>query len=317
MENSCKMFYYIGYSSDKEIRHEASSGGIGTAIIKYLLETKKYGTTMTFVFNSTKCLYEPKLIYDFSEYNNCGSIYQETDNVRFIKEQLKNIKNGIVVTCMPCQVNAIRNILNKNNIKNFIISLCCSGQTTIQGTWFYYKLLGVKKTDVKKIQYRGNGWPSGIQISLKNGDIITKDNYTYPWTLMHKSLLYRPKRCLYCTFKTNPNSDVSLADPWLKEYIENDKIGNSVIICNSAGKDVLKNMIKADHVVLKEVEEKVYVKSQLGTIESKAQSNKHKSFNRIVGKMGTENSVYKKIVTSSTFLLKLHLKLLKVLHKLA
>ena len=310
------MFYYIGYSSNEEIRYNASSGGIGSAIIKYLLESGRFGTSMTFVFNAEKCMYEPKLIYDFSEYNNCGSIYQETDNVRFIKEHLKNIKNGIVVTCMPCQVNVIRNILNKNNIKNFIISLCCSGQTTIQGTWLYYKLLGLEKTDVSNIQYRGHGWPSGIQITLKDGDLITKDNYTYPWTLMHKSLLYRPKRCLYCTYKTNPNSDVSLADPWLKEYIENDKIGNSVIISNSEGQDVLKNMIKTGRIILKEVEEAVYVKSQLGTIETKAQSNRHKSFNKIVGKMGVEDSMYKKIVTSSVFLLKLHLKLLKVLPKL-
>lgn len=271
---------------------------------------------MTFVFNAEKCMYEPKLIYDFSEYNNCGSIYQETDNVRFIKEHLKDIRDGIVITCMPCQVNVIRNILNKNNIKNFIISLCCSGQTTIQGTWLYYKLLGLEKTDVSNIQYRGNGWPSGIQITLKDGDIITKDNYTYPWTLMHKSLLYRPKRCLYCTFKTNPNSDVSLADPWLKEYIENDKIGNSVIICNSEGQDVLKNMIKTARVILKEVEEAVYVKSQLGTIETKAQSNKHKSFNKIVGRMGVEESMYKKLATSSEMFLRLHLQLLKVLYKI-
>ncbi len=310
------MFYYIGYSSNEKIRYNASSGGIGTTIIKYLLESGRYGSSMTFVFNERECMYEPKLIYNFSEYNNCGSIYQEIDNVQFIKEHLKDIRNGIVVTCMPCQVNVIRNILNKNNIKNFIISLCCSGQTTIQGTWFYYKLLDVKKTDVKLIQYRGKGWPSGIQITMKNGDVITKDNYTYPWTLMHKSLLYRPKRCLYCTFKTNPNSDVSLADPWLKEYIENDKIGNSVIICNSEGQNVLRNMIKTGWVILKEVEEDVYVKSQVGTIEIKAQSNRYKSFNKIVEKMGADGSMYKKIVTSSVFLLKLHLKLLKKLHKI-
>ena len=310
------MFYYIGYSSNEELRYNASSGGIGSAIIKYLLESRQYGTSMTFVFNAEKCMYEPKLIYDFSEYNNCGSIYQETDNILFIREHLKDIRDGIVVTCMPCQVNAIRNILNKSNIDNFIISLCCSGQTTIQGTWFYYKLLGVKKTDVCDMQYRGKGWPSGIRISLKNGDVIKKDNYTYPWTLMHRSLLYRPKRCLSCTFKTNPNADTSLADPWLKEYIENDKIGSSVIICNSEGQGVLKNMIKTGRVVLKKVEEAVYVQSQLGTIEIKAQSNRHKSFNKIVGIMGVEGSIYKKIVTSSLFLLKLHLKLLKVLPKL-
>ena len=31
--------YYVGYSTDKEIRHKASSGGVGTAIIKYLFSS--------------------------------------------------------------------------------------------------------------------------------------------------------------------------------------------------------------------------------------------------------------------------------------
>ena len=308
--------YYLGYSTDQVIRYEASSGGIGTGIIKYLLESGMYGTSMTFVFNVKECRYEPKLIFDYSEYNNCGSVYQDTDTIHFIKEHIEEIKNGIVVTCMPCQVNAIRNILNRNKIKNFIISLCCSGQTTIQGTWLYYKLLGINKIDVRKMQYRGNGWPAGIRIELENGNIITRDNYTFPWTLMHQSLLYRPKRCIYCAMKTNPNSDVSLADPWLKEYIENDKIGNTLVICNELGDEIIRKMIEADQLVVKIIDRDVYVKSQLGTIEKKEKSNKQKFFNEIIVKMGVETSIYKKIVSFSVHTLKIHIKFIKVLKKI-
>ena len=115
------MIYYIGHSLDKDIRWLSSSGGIGSQIIHYLLESGEFGTSMTFVFNRNNCQYEPKLIYDFSEYNNCGSIYQDTDNVKFIKDSISKIRNGIVVTCMPCQVNAIKTILSRHNIKSFII----------------------------------------------------------------------------------------------------------------------------------------------------------------------------------------------------
>lgn len=310
------LHYYIGFTKEEKIRFASSSGGIGTAIIKYLLESGKYGTSMTFVFNTDDCKYEPKLIYDFSEYNNCGSVYQDVDVINFIKDNRCCIKNGIVVTCMPCQVNAIRSILNRNNIKCFIVSLCCSGQTTIQGTWLYYKLLGVEKANVCNIQYRGNGWPSGIQILLKHGGVIKKDNYTYPWNLIHKSLLYRPKRCLFCTIKTNPNSDVSLADPWLKEYIGNDKMGNSIVITNLDGDRVLKEMLDANLLSLKKVTKELYVKSQLGTIEYKAQSKKHVFFNKLVGRMAVEGSIYKNIVTSSVFFLKLHVKFISLIHKI-
>ena len=87
--------YYLGYSSEQEIRFQASSGGVGTGIIKYLLDSGIYGTSMTFEFNVKECKYEPKLIYDYSEYNNCGSIYQDTDNIHFIREHIEEIKNGI------------------------------------------------------------------------------------------------------------------------------------------------------------------------------------------------------------------------------
>ena len=133
---------------------------------------------------------------------------------------------------------------------------------------------------------------------------------------MHKSLLFRPKRCLFCTKKTSPESDVSLADPWLKEYIENDKIGNSIVIASSQlGIGAISNMRESNEIELKEIDESVYIKSQLGTIERKAKSCNHHRFNKIVSTMGKEGSVYKHLVTSSVFFLKTHNHLIKRLYK--
>ena len=80
------------------------------------------------------------------------------------------------------------------------------------------------------MQYRGNGWPSGIQIWLADGRKVCKDNYTEPWVTLHQSKLYAPKRCFYCKRDTGRNADISLADPWLKEYKDNDKCGNTLFM---------------------------------------------------------------------------------------
>lgn len=304
------MHYYIGCTTDTELRYKASSGGLGSAIIKYLLSTGTFGTSMTFIFNRKECKYVPKLIYDFSDYNNCGSVYQDVDIIGFIKDNISSIKSDIVVTCMPCQVKAIRSILSKKGINCFIISLCCSGQTTVQGTWCYYRLLGINKDDVTCIQYRGNGWPSGIQIEMRDGTIIKRDNYTHPWTLMHESLLFRPQRCLACTFKSSKEADVTLADPWLKEYIGVDNIGNSVVICNQIGYSVVNDMFEKSLLNLKEVDKDTYIMSQLGTIQIKSQANRYRAFNKLVSKMGKDGSLYKRVACSSVFMMKLHLKIL-------
>lgn len=308
--------FYIGHSTYNDLRFKASSGGIGTTIIKYLLNSEKYGTAVTFRFNQEKCLYEPYLIYSFKDFNNCGSIYQDTDTIGFIKENIKNIKNGIVITCMPCQVRAIQNILSRENIPNFIISFCCSGQTTIGGTWFYYKLLHINKNDIINMQYRGNGWPSGIQIKLKNGTIIKKENYTYPWTLMYQSKLFKPKRCFKCNKDISYISDISLADPWLKEYIDQDKIGNTLFVINTQkGKEIISNMVTCSYIKIKKSSYSEYLTANGHTIKAKQNKKTFDKYTDFLTNLST-NKWYKSFFTQNLTTIKLHFIIIKIFHKI-
>lgn len=222
--------YYIGHATDERVRYAASSGGIGTAIIQYLLSTDDFGTSVTYVFNADSCQYEPRLIHSAGEMNICGSIYQDIDIVKFIKQHVEEIKGGIVIVCEPCRVKALRALFDRKGIKSFILSFCCSGQTTIEGTWCYYRLLGIDKTNVQNMQYRGNGWPSGIQIWLKSGNMVFRNNYTEPWRTMHQSHLFRPRRCFLCKLDTGHFADISLADPWTDKYKKGDLVGNTLFL---------------------------------------------------------------------------------------
>lgn len=243
MTSDNPLAYYIGYTKNQKDRFKASSGGVGTAIMRYLLAQPEYGTSITFVFDWMKCMYVPKIVHSSEEINVCGSIYHDIDIAAFVKNNICNIKGGVVVSCPPCQVTAIRQILQRNNIHGFIISYCCSGQTTIEGTWKYYELIGIKKEEVYNMQYRGNGWPSGIQIWLNDGTIVRKDNFTEPWVSLHQSKLYAPKRCLYCKRDTGRNADISLGDPWLDRYKSSERLGATMFLpFTELGLGVIKNM---------------------------------------------------------------------------
>ena len=260
--------YFIGHVNDPEHRFKASSGGIGTMLQKYLLSTGRYGTSMTFQFNAAKCMYEAKIIHTAEEVNICGSIYQDINIANFIRDHIKEISNGIVVSCPPCQVAVIRSMLAKESIPCFIISFCCSGQTIIEGTWKYYEFLGIKKEDVINMQYRGNGWPSGIQIWLKDGTKIFKDNWSQPWVTLHSSGFYKPKRCHHCTFDTSYNSDISLADPWLKGYIGQDKIGSTLFLVNTKnGQDAIHDLFQNDQIVYEITDYNCYYTAQRPNVE--------------------------------------------------
>lgn len=275
--------YFIGHVNDANHRHRASSGGIGTMLQKYLLSKGQYGTSITFRFDAEKSMYVACLIHSAKEVNVCGSIYQDINIAQFVNAHIEEITNGIVVSCPPCQVAVIRNMLNKKNIPNFIISFCCSGQTTIEGTWKYYELLGVRKEDVTNMQYRGNGWPSGIQIWLKDGSKIYRENYTEPWKTLHGSWLFRPKRCFYCSLDISNIADISLADPWLKEYTKKDKAGNTLFIINTEkGEGAINELEKAGLVNLSPSDYNSFYYAQQPNVEKKNRIHNQKEFLHLI-----------------------------------
>lgn len=273
--------YLLGYACDEQTRHRASSGGIGTALMRYLLSTPEFGTALSFEFSPEECRYKPRLAYSPDEIRVCGSIYQDIDIVGFLRENLDSIKGGIVLSCSPCHVLLARNLLQKQGVPCFIISYNCSGQTTIEGTWKYYDLVGIKKEDVQYMQYRGNGWPSGIQIWLRNGELKKFDNYAEPWSTLHRSNLYRPKRCFYCTLDTGRLADIALADPWLNRFKECDKIGTSLVLpFSQLGFSVLQTMQNQGIIVLSPSDYNDYATAQAPNIHKPQRLSEKRSLIR-------------------------------------
>ena len=298
--------FYFGYAKDCQIRYKAASGGVGTAFIKYLLSTPDYGTALTFSFNRERCMYEPKLVYTFEDINICGSIYQDVDLVKYISENIANIKKGIVVSCMPCQVKAIKAILKRNNIKAFVLSLACSGQTSIEGTWLFYKFLGLKKNSVASMQYRGNGWPSGIQITLHDGTKIYKDNYSYPWSLIFESKFFKPKRCFFCSTVYSEYADLSLADSWLPFYKDGDKIGTTLFSVNTEnGYSCLEDVLNKNFIEAIETNYESFYTAQKSNIILKSKSKKMKDFYDFVLKFNS-NRLVRFISFQNAFAMKVH-----------
>lgn len=263
---------YIGYAIDENIRFQSSSGGITTAIIKYLFASGYINTALACEFDELTCQYVPTLIYSYQDYKMVGSVYQDMDIIGYIRNHVSEIKGRIFVVCAPCQVKAIRSILIRNNIENVIIDYFCSGQTTIEGTYKYYELLGLDRAQVKNIRYRGDGWPNGITIETKDGSIVKRPNYSEPWITLHQSHLYRPKRCNYCKIVESEDADLSVGDPWLKDYLEHEKIGCNLFLVHSEfGCELVKKMKANNLIETNEVGYDLFMKSQRPNIDVKRQ----------------------------------------------
>lgn len=299
---------YIGYSTNAEIRYKATSGGVGTSIIKYLFDYNLIQTTITFDYNAKTLEYIPKLIYSYQDYKITGSIYHEINLIQFIKENVSKIKGGFACFVLPCQARPIRSILTKSNISCFLIGLTCSSQQSIDATFYLLKRLKISPQKVKYIQYRGNGWPSGIQIQQKDNTIKTISNNNSIWSQIFHSRLFILKKCFKCQNTLNIYSDITLADPWLKEY-QKEKIGMSLICCNTPiGIKLLQDIITKKEIYGHAFDYSLFLKSQATTIKRKKSYKKNQKITTMYIKI-ISSAYYRKLILSNSYLFLLHNKI--------
>ena len=286
---------YVGYSKDETIRYKATSGGVGSSIIKYLFENQIIHTSISFDYDKETLQYVPKLIYKYEDYKITGSIYHEVKLIKFIKEHLNEIKGGFACFVLPCQAAAVRAILDKAGVTSILIGLTCSSQQSIDATYYLLRRLRIKKGEVDYIQYRGNGWPSGIQIVLRDKSTCFVPNNGSIWTQIFHSRLFIQKRCFSCNNTLNDNSDIALADPWLKDYVYSEKIGQTLISINTnSGDSIIKNMVLKSYIDCSVVSKEKVVESQKNTLIRKKIYIYHKKYTNII-----KNIYYSKLYNSS------------------
>lgn len=306
---------YIGYSTNPNIRFAATSGGVGTSILKYLFEKDIIQTSITFDFDKKDLQYKPRLIHHFEEYNINSSIYHEIKLINFIKKHIQDIKGNFACFALPCQTQTIRTILKNAKINSYIIGLTCSSQQSIEATYYLLKRLNIRKEDVKYIQYRGNGWPSGIQIIQNNNIKQFVPNNGSIWTQIFHSRLFIQPRCFQCTDTLNKNSDISLADPWIAQYVTTEKIGLSLIMCNTQqGNKIILELSNKKNIQIESISEQIILKSQRGTLVRKNKYRQRKRITEKIKKICTHKK-YRTAILNNKFLFSLHCKLIKIIEQ--
>lgn len=264
---------FIGWSNDFDVRYRATSGGVGSMLVKYGFDKGIITHALSFEFDKSTLRYYPVLVRSFADYKITASIYQEMDMWSFFRKNLTRevIGDGTALLfCLPCQTVAIRKFAYHNGVKVMLVGLTCSSQQDFSATHYLLKRKRILPCEVSKIQYRGNGWPSGVQITQKTGKTTIVPNIDSIWTSIFHSRLFIPKRCFQCSDTLNRKSDISLADPWLPEYIKDEKIGKTLVLANTdVGSSILQTCQKDGYLTLEPFPQEKIIASQRFTIERK------------------------------------------------
>ena len=260
---------YIGHATDYDIRYNSASGGLITQLLIFALEEGIIdGALVTKMKKDNPLEPEPFIARTREEIIDASkSKYCPVPANIALREILESEEGKrFAVVGLPCHIHGIRKAEQINEkLKEKVvlhIGLFCGHTPNFLGTEFLLnKMLSVKKEDVKKLDYRGEGWPGGISVTLKSGDKKFMP-YNDAWGVF--GLFFYPIRCTLCCDGVCELADISFADAWLPE-LESDTIGESIIISRTEiSEKILQNTILKKKIQIKTVGKSKAIQSQEG-----------------------------------------------------
>ena len=266
---------YVGHSTDYDIRYNSASGGLVTPLLIFALEEGIIDGALVTRMKKDKPLEpEPFIARTKEEIIEASkSKYCPVPANIALKEILESKDNErFAVVGVPCHIQGIRKaeMINKKLKQKIVLhlGLWCSTTCNFLGTEFVLKRLGVSKEEVRELDYRGEGWPGGLSVQLKNGEkkFISLGGY---WDTNFSS--FRPSRCRLCSDAIAEFADICFGDYRGRDAYSKEKIGNSGIISRTrAGEDVLQRMVSKQKVEVWRVSS-----SDVATLQSYFHSKKN------------------------------------------
>jgi len=261
---------FYGYSMDKTLRYNASSGGLITAISKFALN-KCIVNGAIFVgpsannplrFEAKICKTEEEII------SRNGSKYCPVSLNKILKDILKeNNEDTYIYIGLPCHLKGLSNFISvfpelKKKIK-YVFGIFCSHTPNFLGTDFILKKWHIPVFKIKKIEYRGNGWPGAMTIFTSKKINIPSTSY---WGKYFSNNFFTPTHCLLCDDLFAVDSDISFGDAWLDRF-RNDNFGISIgIIRTELGKEILEECKKKGKIFYENIDKKEVNNSQYDNV---------------------------------------------------
>lgn len=153
---------FIAYARDEKVRYFSASGGVVTALLKYLLEEGHVEAVLMpklrfkhgLAYGVWNIIRDSEEIYKYS-----GSIYAPTFGFLKILTYALNKFKRIAMTVLPCQAKAVRRLLDlqKPDKDVLLIGLYCGNVPNMLATKYVLKVFNVQIENIESISYRGRG----------------------------------------------------------------------------------------------------------------------------------------------------------------
>ena len=244
-----------GYAADRKVRYDGASSGIVTAVLLYALEKGIIDGALVTRMNPDSPLEpEPFIARTREEIISAAKSKYCPVPANIALREILEKEGKYAVVGLPCHFHGIRKAekINKLLTDRIVLNLgiFCGYTYSFLATDFLLSKYGIRKEDVRGIDYRGEGWPGGMSIYLANDRKIFIPSFE-SYKLLDTT--FNPWRCLLCCDGAAELADISFGDAWLPEFAD-DKMGRSVIISRtSRGEAVLKQMAESGFIELEDI----------------------------------------------------------------
>lgn len=247
---------YAGYAGDEAIRRKSQSGGIVSALLIHLIESGRItGAIVTRWSKHDPLLPETYIARSREEILDAvGTKYCSVPVAAMMKQILAE-EGKFVVVGVSCQIHALRKAaelwpeLKQKILAYFGLHCLCVFN------WHFFDFIfakgGITRDEVKHFEYRSKewrGWPGDMRIETHSGRVI---NISLLHSKLTPKLYFTPWRCIICPDKLNELSDISLGDSHIARVRDQQKRGQSDIICRTpVGKAILEEAVAANRIHL-------------------------------------------------------------------
>lgn len=232
---------YECWSTDPEVRHRGSSGGVVSALAAHtVMSGRAVGALQIQASKTDPLRNETVLNRTYEEIvGAAGSRYSPASPCERL-DLVENAEGPCVVVGKPCDIAAVRAAAERRPVLAdhlaLTIGIFCAGTPSTAATEQVIRNLELDPADVAKVDYRGEGWPGRFRVRTRDGRTASM-SYEESWggTLTKQ----RQWRCLICPDHTGEFADLGVGDPWYRKVREGEPGRSLVVVRTERGRAAL------------------------------------------------------------------------------
>lgn len=233
--------FFVGHAVDQNTRSRAASGGVITAILKHLLETKEVDGVACLIDDPLRPLQpRPVIATTWETLKLSQQSKYSLAPVNTILRETEQFDGKLAYVALPDQVQSVRmlQLANHPSTRNIALLLgsFCGAVNHFDSVKDFLGKHGVQDLDqVVRIEYRAGNWPGKLRVTLKDGSQLELKKFY----ANYMNLFYVVERSLYCVDLSNELADISFGDAWAPRYEDRHEGFSLVIGRTEKGRTVL------------------------------------------------------------------------------